>query len=359
MTDNNENNNLNATAASEDDNNTATAKKEENNAAASDNSASINEAKNTAKTEAASTTENQEESNDTGNNNTTTLTNDNTFTAQKEENNSLEQARQTAIQEVEKAWKEANLSSSEDDVLGKDWKKEFENEDLNAINNRKKSLIQQITKAKKEQETQSSQQLSSPSEENRQSKNNEKTDNSPSTHESGNKKPNQPTTNENSPTEKSQDIEKVIIEVQTQNSNGENWNPEVFSKEEIKQTVTNQKINSTTEAKEIQKALTLAEKALTSKEFQPNLSTKLHAVKDGEPIIYRATKTQIDRAIQHLQQLQKQENTTDKQKQNVRQENEKNGLTTGQKLAIGVGIFGGVILVGLIISSIRSKKRER
>jgi len=97
---------------------------------------------------------------------------------------------------------------------------------------------------------------------------------------------------------------------------------------------------------------------LTSKKFQPNLSTKLHAIKDGDPTTYQATKTQIDRAIQHLQRLQKQENATSEPKQSTRQQNEKDGLTTGQKLAIGLGIFGGVILIGLIISKVVKKSKE-
>ncbi|CAJ0641740.1 13041_t:CDS:2 [Entrophospora sp. SA101] len=301
---NNENNNLSATAVSEDDTKTATVKKEENNtAAASDNSASSSETKNTATAEPSGTAEKQEKSNnDAGNNNTDTLPNDNThtLTAQKEENNSLEQVQ-------------------------------FEDKDQNAIDNRKKALIKQITEAKTKQETQSSRQSSSSSEENKQTKNNSP---SPSTNESENQKPNQPTTNENSPKEKSQDIEKTIVEVQTQNSN-------------VK------------EAKEIQNALTIAEKALASQNWQAKLFINLHAIKDGKPSTYQATKPQVDRAIQHLQQLQKQENATSEPKQRTRQENEKNSLTTGQKIAIGFGIFGGVILIALIISKVINSKEKR
>ncbi|RHZ36684.1 hypothetical protein [endosymbiont GvMRE of Glomus versiforme] len=356
--DDNENNNLCAAAeASEEDNqNTATAKKEENNTAtASDNSASSSETNN------AGTAKEEKGSAEVKNDSKTTQAADNNNLAAQKEENSLEKVVDNAIKEVEKVWKEAKLTSSETDILGKDWKKEFENKDQKAIDEHKKELIKKITETKQKQG------MSSSSQENTSSGNNEKenTSSPSSTTETSNEnsastspsQPNQQTeNNENSPTDKQNS---QPSNWSNRNSDGQEWTPE-FKKEVEK--IDSSQVNSVEEAKKVQNALSIAEKTLNSQTFQPNLVTKLQEIKDAEPDTYRVTKNQVDQAIQHSKKLQQNQGTVDKQNVNTNQENKNNkesGFTTGQKLAIAFGIVGGVVVLGLIISRlIESKKKS-
>ena len=356
--DNNNNENLTMEAASEDDNKTATAKKEENNtaAAASDNSASSSSEKNTAqKVEAGTAGESNAE------------TNQAESSKQEENNNSLEQERQNSIQKVEKAWKDARLSSSENEVLGKDWKKEFENDkDKNAIDKRRQNLLEKIIEEAGKEASKKEPQSSSTAENNSSSQSSSQGNNT-SPNSSPNENPTPASSSQSN--QQSENNEKSTNEQDPQpenwsskNSDGKEWTPE-FKKEVEK--IDSSQVNSIEEAKKVQNALTVVEKVLNSQNFQPDLVTKLHAIKDGEPDTYRTVKTQMDQAIQHSKNLSQQslEETANEQIVSTNQEESENrrgnNFTTGQKVAIGFGIVGGVAILGLIINRTIEAKKKR
>lgn len=361
MTNDDDKKNFTATAVKKD--------KEEEKVATADNNSARSSKKNnkaTAKSEGESDNQNQSAElnfSSESSKGQAAVASDNT--ASKAENdNSLSQVRQDAIASIEQFWKNAGLNSSQSEVLGKDWKKGFEGKNQTAINDYQTELKNKITakwleEAKKEPEAQSNQQFSST--ESDFTKNEPKGDNSSSS------VPNSETTKPSSPPKENKflEAEKAIAETQIQTSEGKKWNSEVFSPQEIKQAAANPKINSAAEIKKIQKALTIAEKSLTSQDFQAGLFIKLRAIKDEGSTIYQATKPQVDRAIQHSQKLfekreisQQQEQIRARSQKN-NQENKENSLTTGQKSAIALGIIGGIILLGVVISQVIKPKKKK